>query len=133
MADPEAHYIIPKACEWCGSENIAVKVIYDKGICRYVCLDCGESRSIAKQRDIRINHNRCKGARQKNWSYQVKKLRPCCTICGATENLEAHHIIPVANAPMYAFEITNGITLCSSCHRLVHKRDGGPDNAKTGD
>lgn len=46
-----------------------------------------------------------------------------CQICGQTGNeLNAHHIKPWAKYPNLRFEISNGITLCKSCHKLVHKK-----------
>lgn len=43
-----------------------------------------------------------------------------CQKCGATNELHAHHIIPVAIAPELALAERNLITLCGPCHRLVH-------------
>jgi len=43
-----------------------------------------------------------------------------CALCGATENLAVHHRDKSGNTNNPNNEITNLITLCSSCHTLVH-------------
>lgn len=50
------------------------------------------------------------------WAKQVKQRDGhACRQCGATTNLEAHHITPLAEGgPAYA--LGNGITLCVDCH-----------------
>jgi 5-methylcytosine-specific restriction endonuclease McrA len=39
-----------------------------------------------------------------------------CQVCGATENLEAHHIVPLEHGGN-PLALDNLVTLCSSCHR----------------
>ena len=56
-----------------------------------------------------------------NWSESVKKK--CgyrCVICGSSEKLEAHHIIPVSHDVTHKYDINNGIALCHGCHFLTH-------------
>jgi len=43
-----------------------------------------------------------------------------CTNCESCENLEVHHIEPVAEYPSKAIDINNGITLCKKCHKKEH-------------
>lgn len=46
-----------------------------------------------------------------------------CQICkkvGGT--LNAHHIKPFKDYPLLRFDVDNGITLCESCHKELHKR-----------
>lgn len=47
-----------------------------------------------------------------------------CQNCGDNRggNLNAHHIKPFAAFPSLRFEISNGITLCETCHENVHKK-----------
>lgn len=46
-----------------------------------------------------------------------------CQICGQHGGeLNAHHIKPWATNSSCRFDIENGITLCKSCHKQVHRR-----------
>lgn len=47
-----------------------------------------------------------------------------CKKCGSKDNLQAHHIIPIAVDPIISADIDNGITLCKKCHDEVHLKDG---------
>jgi thymidylate synthase (FAD) len=45
-----------------------------------------------------------------------------CQVCGhASQNLHAHHIIPVWMDPERALDVTNLASLCGPCHRGVHR------------
>lgn len=119
-----AEYIIPKVCEECGSENVAVRVIYDTGIVRYVCLDCGGGRSLAKQENLKRRTN----TPLSNWAKRTIKGHPSCVVCGSTANLEAHHIIPVSHSRRHMYEQGNGVTLCKACHWLAHHKEADERN-----
>lgn len=56
------------------------------------------------------------------WRKEVME-RDChaCAICGSIEMLEAHHIMPYALFPHLRTDPANGITLCKSCHKSVHR------------
>ena len=58
------------------------------------------------------------------WRKEVLE-RDCyaCAICGSIEMLEAHHIKPYALFPHLRIDHDNGITLCSACHKAVHRGD----------
>ena len=45
-----------------------------------------------------------------------------CMICGKTENIHAHHIKPWKTNPELRYELSNGISLCSSCHTKEERR-----------
>ena len=59
------------------------------------------------------------------WAFQVKE-RDCwtCRDCGATENLEAHHIYSKTKHPHRILELDNGTTLCEPCHKYEHSTNG---------
>jgi len=43
-----------------------------------------------------------------------------CVSCGSKSHIEAHHIIPVSIRPDLIFDLSNGVSLCKSCHIKVH-------------
>lgn len=46
-----------------------------------------------------------------------------CQICSSKKDLEAHHIKRWADAPALRFVSSNGITLCTGCHKTVTGRE----------
>lgn len=54
----------------------------------------------------------------KLWRASVlKRDSYMCVECGSVENLQADHIKRFADYPELRFELSNGRTLCSSCHK----------------
>lgn len=49
------------------------------------------------------------------WSEYIRR-EGVCEVCGATENLNAHHLIPWENAET-RHNPNNGISLCPRCHK----------------
>jgi len=63
-----------------------------------------------------------KGIRRSPEFYQWRKAvlerdNHTCQDCGATDNLEAHHIRSIIEYPEGIFDVGNGLTLCSKCHK----------------
>ena len=56
--------------------------------------------------------------RNPKFAKQVLKRDKVCQVCGATENLQAHHIIPFSIGGADTPE--NGEALCPSCHASKH-------------
>lgn len=48
-----------------------------------------------------------------------------CKSCGDARggNLQAHHIKPYSSHPKLRFDVSNGLTLCVTCHRKVHAHE----------
>lgn len=58
----------------------------------------------------------------RNWRTKVfKRDNHICQICGANEDLVAHHISNFTRHPKLRFEVDNGIALCRSCHTKLHR------------
>ena len=57
----------------------------------------------------------------RQWRKAVIERDGECQMCGAVENLHAHHIKPFARYPKLQFDIDNGLTLCQTCHFKLHK------------
>lgn len=65
---------------------------------------------------------------KKRLSYEYRKFRSeiierdggKCQLCGATENLEVHHIKSFAEFPELRLEPSNAVTWCKRCHRRYH-------------
>ena len=55
------------------------------------------------------------------WAKHVKaNWDHTCVMCGATENLHAHHMMPKSRYPEFALDLANGVCLCEECHQLQH-------------
>ena len=90
----------------------------------------GKDRSLEDRRKISIGKggngelhkfNRGKLSR---WSKQVIKRDVCCQKCESTKDLHAHHIFQKALFPDLAYDLANGLTLCSGCHYELHSLIG---------
>jgi len=56
------------------------------------------------------------------WSKAVKRRdKHTCQKCGASENLRAHHKVPLAEDAWLALDLNNGVTLCDACHEATHE------------
>jgi hypothetical protein len=67
--------------------------------------------------------------KRNNWSYKkfraacLKRDGYMCRICGSNKDLQVHHIEPFATFPALRYEPSNGITLCSKCHKELHRKE----------
>ena len=78
------------------------------------------------------NHNKTNDEREvdrsalgyRTWRKSVyERDNYTCQCCGDSKgrNLNAHHIKNWADNPELRYDIDNGITLCSTCHKVFHK------------
>ena len=57
-----------------------------------------------------------------SWRTEVfKRDKYQCRMCKTKGQLHAHHIVPWAADPSLGLAVTNGMTLCTSCHVNVHR------------
>ena len=97
------------------------------GECHLYCSqECKDSCSIFNVRRDPVEASYDTSAlRNPEWTQLVKERDGfTCQKCGDTGDVQAHHIEPVALRPDLADDLDNGITLCTSCHREVHKHEG---------
>lgn len=109
-------------CIKCSGKELQYKVLFwlpNNLMFRACCTECGYSWAIASEETLKKRTN----SPLAHWRKAViARDNGMCRICGSNENLEAHHIIPVKNDPdgKYKYDVNNGITLCKSCHDMVH-------------
>lgn len=64
-----------------------------------------------------------------HWRYGVySRDRYACVLCGDINNINAHHLYGYSDYPQYRYDINNGVTLCSTHHKLFHKTYGNKSN-----
>ena len=58
-----------------------------------------------------------KSPEYKSWRDQVfKRDLYTCVLCGSQGYLHADHILPYSTHPQHRFDLSNGRTLCATCH-----------------
>lgn len=65
------------------------------------------------------------------WALEVKRLNSfTCDTCKkpSTGDMESHHLYNYMDNIEKAVDVTNGVCLCSNCHKLFHKRYGKVKN-----
>jgi 5-methylcytosine-specific restriction endonuclease McrA len=88
------------------------------------CGDCGRAYDRELSRQKRARRARNSAAWQKARALARQRDGQRCVSCGATEKLEVHHIIRVADGGD-AFALSNLRTLCIRCHGEQHRgREG---------
>jgi 5-methylcytosine-specific restriction endonuclease McrA len=61
----------------------------------------------------------------KNWRREVfVRDSFICQQCGSREYVTAHHVKSFAKYPELRFDISNGITLCETCHKKTDNYKG---------
>ncbi len=72
----------------------------------------------------------------RKWMDAIKERDGRCLVCGSTENLESHHIVPLAvlvsvhgitnreqaRCCAELWDMGNGMTVCIRCHYKIHGR-----------
>ena len=48
-----------------------------------------------------------------------------CRVCQSKEKLHAHHVKHATYSPELRFDIDNGVTLCYTCHMVLHNKLAG--------
>ena len=72
----------------------------------------------------------------RKWMKAVRQRDGKCLVCGSVENLESHHIVPLADLVQAhgitdreharscdaLWDLGNGMTVCRPCHYNIHGR-----------
>ena len=84
----------------------------------------------------RLNASLRRMTENRKWMDAVKARDGKCLVCGAVENLESHHIVPLAvlvgvhgitnrdeaRECAVLWDLSNGMTVCARCHYKIHGR-----------
>lgn len=116
-----------KTCQQCGKEFRAYTA--SRKFCSIACGKLGQKRYYGNEHPRSNPESRARGAHsnskiQQKWAAQVL-LRDdaTCRHCGISGvKMHAHHILPWKQYPEHRADVTNGITLCAKCHRVVHSK-----------
>ena len=65
-----------------------------------------------------MEYNKSKGREEYNALNKKNIYKEVCANCGSTENLQLHHVVPLAKGGTN--NESNLITLCGDCHAKVH-------------
>ena len=57
-----------------------------------------------------------------NFAKKVKRTKQCDCCEAVNVPLQAHHLWSKSKHPSLAYEVTNGVALCSECHAGYHKK-----------
>lgn len=117
-----------KSCQHCGvlfkcSRTRAISVFARQKFCSKPCADAGGLRYTGP-RNTKWKEGPVKRSGSSQQRFRKLVLHRdggVCRHCGTSENLHAHHIRTLEEAPEMRWEIDNGMTLCVPCHMDLHK------------
>ena len=106
-----------KECPHCGDTHILY--VLNENSCIPYCLYCGEVfYGLRKEKNAESGK---RGTKASKWAEKVKeRYSGRCALCGSTEGLEAHHIVPWCLDDEQRYNVDNGILLCKKHHDLAH-------------
>lgn len=82
---------------------------------------CGCKRREKFRERIRSGTLSGRGFEHFKWASSVKARDGSCFLCGHPLHLAAHHLYSYHAHPDLRTDLSNGITLCSQCHKEFHK------------
>jgi transcription initiation factor TFIIIB Brf1 subunit/transcription initiation factor TFIIB len=111
---PNGYQPYDGACPSCGSTFIG----YEKRNMHMevICLSCGRFIKHTPHYDM------------DTWKREIKQrdnfVCQRCGYVGTSNQVQAHHKMPVWFMPKLQYDTDNGITLCKQCHKQLHGADG---------
>lgn len=114
-----------KHCEWCGKQLERIPAWQNnRHFCSKRCAGHGTQGIGPESRQWKGGRRVLQRDRSKAWARDVKERAGyVCEVCGAIENLHAHHIASFAENPNLRYDVSNGICVCESCHWAFHHRN----------
>ncbi len=98
--------------------------LYDRDECKHNCVVHG--MSVNYKNSKANSKTRYADARDMSWVKMVlDRDNHTCQKCGSRKGVQVHHIIPVAEDFMQSADISNGLTLCGLCHKVIHAKNNG--------
>jgi len=84
----------------------------------------------------RLNESIRRMTENRRWMAAVKVRDGKCLVCGSVEDMESHHLIPLASLVKVhgitnneqarecavLWDLSNGMTVCTPCHYKIHGR-----------
>lgn len=112
---PELRRITGLVCE-CGAP---IEYVYPmNNTVRYRCLQCGRTNAIPTA----YNLDAGKGSHMDKVKREAKaRDRYQCVLCGRSQKLHVHHIVPRSKRPDLQYHLLNLMTLCEDCHHKTHQ------------
>jgi 5-methylcytosine-specific restriction endonuclease McrA len=113
---------IKKICSVCKKEFLVRACWAKRGTgkyCSYGCSKIGRNKGLSGERPTIMST-----LEYKKWRREVfiRDNFTCVSCERMGGSLEAHHIKSFSNYPELRFEVNNGITLCESCHKIIHHK-----------
>lgn len=110
-----------KTCDYCGKEfrlkHTKAKTVF----CSMKCMGLARVGPNNKQWIGGSDRRSPYAVKYRDWRKAVfERDGSKCIVCSATEQLEGHHIKSWALHPDLRFVVSNGQTLCKSCHYAAH-------------
>lgn len=122
-------------CEWCGNKYDVVRTTVSRSrFCSKSCLASWQSENMSRENSPLWDHNLSMEERLIRRNYQeyreyiqdvLHRDSYTCQICGATEDLQVHHMFSYAHYPEYRLALEWGLTMCVKDHDAFHGWNGG--------
>ena len=128
----------------CGKQTIVFSCALKRGNTKSCgCFNLARLRSTVGNKNPRYNKNltdeerlsrryQLGGNNVRKWSKQImERENYTCQICNKHGgNLNAHHLNGWNAFPEQRFDLDNGVTLCTDCHKEFHSQYGYGDNTR---
>lgn len=115
-----------RTCQTCGKVFFISpsQFKYYKGAGRFCSRECSYAGIVIRtaKKPIPDRYGRSKRKADKEWSKAVKERdQYICQRCGVYNKYNhAHHVATRSQRPDLKYEVSNGKTLCNSCHTYIH-------------